>query len=236
MEYNSHLTEATLLKRSYGFLTEVVLPGGQRTMIRCPNLGPMTGCDTLGSKIWYSNAVGYHCLPTWELVEVDGGHFVCINPEIVKSLVIDAIENSYIKEFKDYKISYFTNLPSSVENKTILIESTHEKCIVGIEYVTFGNDIGTGLFPESFGQGKELLDVLLNTKKNEKCRVVLLYVVMHSGLSGIKTASLVDPEYSKILDVASKEGIELLAYKIVADPKNIELKVALPIAAMTQEC
>jgi DNA-binding sugar fermentation-stimulating protein len=73
MKYNSQLIEATLLRRPISFLMEVVLQSKRRIMVRCPNLGPLAGCDILGTQLWFSAPSGDHCLPTLELVEVNGG-------------------------------------------------------------------------------------------------------------------------------------------------------------------
>ena len=101
MKFCSKLTEATLLKRSIKFLVEAALLDKQRIMLRCPNLGRLLGCDILGTKLWFSNPIGYHCLPTWELAEVDGGHLVCVNPEYILSLVLDGIKAKVITELAD---------------------------------------------------------------------------------------------------------------------------------------
>ena len=97
MKFNSQLIEATLLKRQYQFLVEIILNSKRKYMIRCPYLGNMAGLDILGSRIWFSKAVGHQSLDDWEIVEVDGGHLVCINPELVKPLIIEGMKKDTFK-------------------------------------------------------------------------------------------------------------------------------------------
>ncbi len=228
MKFCSYLTEAVLLKRVLGFMAEVVLPNRQKLTIRCPNIGAMRGCDILGTKIWYSNPVGYNCLPTWELAEVDGGHLVSINPELMKPLVIDAIKQNMINELGGYNILHAGGQYDQFRSQFILLEKDHKQCYMGIEQVIVSGDNGVGLFPGILGDGIENLRALIQARQDSH-RSVLLFCVMHSGLSYVKPASQIDPEYSKLLLQAKEEGVEVLAYKVHISLDSIELITPLPV-------
>jgi len=228
MRYNSHLTEAILLKRVLRFLGEIVLPNRQKLMIRCPNIGEMYGCDILGTKIWYSNAVGYHCLPTWELVEADGGFLVSINPELMKPLVIEAIKKNTIIELPSYNIMHAGGQFDQFRSQFILLEKDQQQCYMGIEQVILIGDHGVGLYPSSAGDGIENLNALIQARA-EGHRAMLFYCVMHTGISYIKTQVDSDSIYFTLLQQAIAAGVEMVAYRVTINFENIEITTQIPV-------
>lgn len=229
MKYHSQLTEATLLKRHISFLTEVVLQSKRRIMLRCPNLGSLLGCDILGTQLWFSAPYEDHCLPTLELVEVNDGYLVSINPEILKPLVIEAIKLGNIKELSNYKI---INPDSRYEYDSLqflmLEHPQTEQCYVYLEQVIHGTDQNEGLFPLAYKSADRSLEHLI-LRKQQGHRSVLLYCVVHSGIKTLKFADQFDPEYSKKVAHAVEQGVEILAYKAKITTKEIELISKLPI-------
>lgn len=228
MKFNSQLTEAILLKRTLGFLAEVVLPSRQKLMIRCPNLGQMTGCDVLGSKVWYSNAVGYHCLPTWELVEVDGGHVVSINPEIIKPLVIEGIQQEIIEEFAHYSILHTGGVYEQYKSQYLILEKDQDQCYVGLEHVILADDRGDGFYPEYPTQGYENLKYLMQARADGH-RAVLMYCVTREEVENLKPANHIDFEYCKMLKTAISQGVEVIAYKTEISLNEVTLTTPLPV-------
>lgn len=228
MKFSSHLTEAILLKRVLRFMAEIVLPNRQKLMIRCPNIGEIHGCDILGTKIWYSNAVGYNCLPTWELVEADGGYLVSINPELMKPLVIDAIKQTLIPELSAYNILHAGGQYDQFRSQFLLLEKNQQQCYIGIEQVLIIGDNSVGVFPGTVGDGIENLQALIQAREDGH-RAILLYCVMHSGISYIKPSTHTDPEYGKLLMRALADGVEVLAYRASINLENIELNTPLPV-------
>lgn len=228
MNFSNHLTEAVLLKRVLGFMAEVVLPNRQKIMLRCPNIGKMTGCDILGTKIWFSNAVGYNCLPTWELAEIDGGVLVCINPELMKPLVIEAIKHNLINELHGYNILHAGGQYDQFRSQFILLEKDQNQCYMGIEQVIISADHGVGVFPGCLGDGLENLQALIQAREDGH-RAILLYCVMNSGVSYIKPATHIDPDYAKLLLDAADEGVEILAYRANINLEQIELTTSIPV-------
>ncbi len=228
MKFSSNLTEGILLKRILRFMAEIVLPNRQKLMIRCPNIGEMRGCDILGTRVWYSSAVGYHCLPTWELVEVDGGFLVAINPELMKPLIMEAIKNGAINELSSYNILHAGGQYDQFRSQFLLLEKHNQQCYMGIEQVIMLGEHGLGLFPGSLGDGIENLHALIQAR-NEGHRAILFYCVMHTGISYIKPMADADHEYCKLLQKAVDAGVEVLAYRVSVDLNQIELTTPLPV-------
>lgn len=228
MKFSSHLTEAILLKRILRFMGEVVLPNRQKIMVRCPNIGDMRGCDILGTKMWYSNAVGYHCLPTWELVEVDNGYLVCINPELMKPLIIEAIKNNIIDEVSNYSVMHAGGQYDQFRSQYLLLEKNQMQCYMGIEQVLLLSENGVGLFPATDGDGIENLHSLIQARQ-EGHRAVLMYCVMHTGINFLKPQTEYDSDYYKLLQQAIDIGVEVLAYRISISLEKIEITTKLPV-------
>lgn len=228
MKYNSQLIECTLLKRTFRFLAEVVLSNKQKYMIRCPNLGQMTTCDVLGSRLWFSKAIGHQCLDTWELVEVDGGHLVGINPELVKPLIIEGIKMGVIQELQDYNVMQSNILIEHNRRMDIVLERDGQQCFVATELIIYCDSRGDGYFPDSPSVGTDRIRQLMSLK-HDGHRVVLFYAVQHMGVERIKIADQIDPDYGKVLREAISEGLEVIAYKADITLDNIEMAKRLPI-------
>lgn len=232
MKFNSHLSQATLIKRSLQFLAQVAMPNRQKLMIRCPNLYLPDNLDILGTKIWFSNPTNFHCLPTWELSEAEGGHLVCINPELLKPLITESISDGIITELSQYTIVYSSNISNTspqTQVQNMWLEDPHgNKCYVALEQITYGNDQEHGYFPEYLGCSIANLKNLIKVRK-EGQRAILLYCVMHTGLTNIKLANKINQEYMVLLRAALQQGIETLAYKVGISYQGIELITKLPI-------
>lgn len=227
MKYHSQLIEATLLKRPISFLMEVVLQSKRRIMVRCPNLGPLTGCDILGTQLWFSAPSNGHCLPTLELVEVNGGHLVGINSEILKLLVVEAINTQAIPELINYNIKTH-DLECQQDN--ILTLTLHrnllEHCYVCLEHVIYTNEQLEALFPCNPKFIDLNLDYLM-LRKRQGHRAILIYCVMHSDAKTLKF--LTDNFYIAKVKQAIQQGVEILAYKASISTKEIKINNKISI-------
>lgn len=227
MKFSSNLTAATLLKRSIKFLANIVLANGQKIIIRCPNLKPMLGCDILGTKLWYSTAVGYHYLPTWEIAEVDGGHLVGINPEILKPLVIEAIKLGIITEFTDCQLLPIANNYETNNQQWLTLEKNQQKYYLCLEHLTLGNEQNAGIFPETPMETSNIKKLIALRQAGHQA--ILFFCVMHTGLQNINLGSYIDPNYTTLLAMAINAGVQLLAYKASISPEEIKFTTKLPI-------
>ena len=225
MKFTSYLTEATLLRRPLKFLAEVALPSQQKLTVRCPNLARMLGCDILGTRVWFSNPTGLHCLPTWELAETDGGHIVGVNPELLKPLFKEGIRNKHYKNLVDFDLIY----DEAIDRVKILrLESKDSACYVGLEHVTLADEAGHGYFPDAQGDGIETIKHLIRLRKENE-NVKLCYCALHTGVNSIKPAKHISAEYNNLLQTAIKEGVEVIAYRSIISLYNMELSVPVPV-------
>ncbi|MFI4937595.1 MAG: DNA/RNA nuclease SfsA [Candidatus Berkiellales bacterium] len=247
MKYASSLTQAVLLKRYKRFLAEVVLNNQEQRTIYCPNMGSMMGCDVLGSRIWFSASPNGRrkFSDTWELVEVNGGHLVCVNVLHTYKLIIEAIENGTIAQLQGYTritedlpeladsgldlMLEKSNNPPGEENLLLL---PHEKCFIVAKGVTLGDEVHRGFFPDSVNERNlQQLRSLIHAKQLGY-RAVLFYCVMHTGIERVFPADHIDSEYGQLLRQAVLNGVELLAYRVNITMSEItlvkELEVCVP--------
>lgn len=225
MKFSSYLSEATLLRRPIRFLAEVALPSKQRLTVRCPNLGRLLSCDILGTRVWFSNPTGLHCLPTWELAEVDGGHIVCVNPDMVGPVFKEGIRARSFQQLSEFDLIYDE---STERVKLIRLENKSDTCYVGLEHVTLADDNGIGYFPESSSSGISTLKHLIKLRRQGH-EAKLCFCALHTGVRSIKVARHISSDYYKLLKQAIDEGVEVLAYRAIISVYNIELSVEVPV-------
>lgn len=233
MDFKTPLTEATLLRRHFRFLMEVALNNCKKKMIYCPNLGPLLGCDVLGSRIWFSCffplSKGY--LDNLELIEVDQGHLVAVDPDHAKILIMEALKSGIIHELQGYQFlpisSIWAGFNSGLE---VLINPEDARCFLCIEQVIVGDvqGEGAGYFPEVRYGGLLHLEELMTLRKMGH-RAVLFFCVQHTGIQYVKIAEFIEPRYSKLLKEALNAGVEVLAYKANISLKEMTLMSSVPV-------
>lgn len=235
MRFKSHLTEAILLKRMFKFMALVALPNGRQMVVRCPSLGPLTGCTLLGSRVWFSKPLPppVEYLHTWELVEVDGGHLVAVNGEHTRPLILEAIRQEVIETLKGYQVIHTNAHPNVIQGHNlpldVLLKKNNEQCFMHVQLVTGAHESQTGVFPETTNPaGLQHLQRLIAIKQNGH-RALLCFCVQHSGLQQIAIHEHRDSVYSRLLHHAINIGVEVMAYKTSITLKHMTLDTAIPI-------
>ncbi len=234
MEFSSSLTEAILLKRHQRFLVDIAVTKMDRRTIYCANSAALNGCDALGSRIWFSTKEGTSRKypDTWELVEVDGGHLVCVNPNLTTPLVLEALEQQSIEPLVDYKeiVTDYVN-PDGLKNFDITMKAcdNSHQCFIEMVNVTMGDEIHRGFFPDHPSKKAcDQVQQLINAKEQGH-RAVLLFVVMHTGIERLFPADHIDPQFGQLLRDCDQAGVECLAYRMETDFKTITLDKAVDV-------
>ncbi|HDM8189567.1 DNA/RNA nuclease SfsA [Vibrio harveyi] len=230
MQFEPALESATLLKRYKRFLADIELDNGEIRTIHCANTGAMTGCATLGNKVWYSTSDNpKRKYPnSWELSETAQGHRICINTARANQLAVEAIENNVISELLGYD-QLQTEVKYGNENSRIdilLSASDKSKCYIEVKSVTLLDEessSGQGYFPDAVTtRGQKHLRELTEMAQNGS-RAILLFTVLHSGIEKVSAAHHIDAKYSTLLKQAQDAGVEVLCYK--AELSNTEIKL-----------
>jgi len=231
MKFKGPLIEATLLKRSFHFLMEVVLKNRRRRTLYCPNLDPLANCDVLGSRLWFSttNRLSQGYLDIVELMEVNGGWLVAVNPSYGPTLVAEALDRGTLPELKGYRFVHFNsfqaNHPTPIE---LLLQEEGKHCFVTIEPVFFGDDKGDGYFPETQTHSLSILQELI-TQKERGHRAIVLYSVQHNGIHCVRPRDSVHPAYGDLLRTAVAKGVEVIAYRTNINLTEIALESRIPV-------
>jgi sugar fermentation stimulation protein A len=229
MQFTPPLKKATLIRRYKRFLADVILEDGTETTIHVANTGAMTGCAQPGDIVWYSvsaNVKRKYPL-SWELTQTQANHFICVNTIRANQLAEEAINNTMLNELKAYK-SLKREIKYGDENSRIdilLSQSDNNQADVYIEVksVTLLKD-QQGFFPDAVTtRGQKHLRELMAIAKEGK-RAVLLFAVLHTGITSVTVAKDIDPTYAKLLIAAINSGVEVLAYKATIDQFGIKLQ------------
>jgi len=184
------LQSATLIKRYKRFLADVELENGELLTIYCPNTGAMTHCADPGDQVWYSTSDNpkRKYKYTWELTYTQAGHWICINSVKANYFIGDMLKHKKIPELAEYNTI-------EVKSCTLL-----ESC--------FGE--GAGFFPDAVSKrGQKHLRELIEMK-HQGFRSVLIFAVLHSGITSVQPAKHIDKHYAALFELAKQQGVEVI--------------------------
>ena len=234
MIFNPPLQKATLIKRYKRFLADVILADGTETTIHVSNTGAMSGCAEPGDTVWYSTSgnVKRKYPLSWELTETKVGDIICVNTIRANQLTEQAINDGVIAELIGYK-TLKREVKYGSENSKIdilLSDGTLADAYVEVKSATL-LDNGQGYFPDAVTtRGQKHLRELVEMAGSGK-RAILLFAVLHSGINSVTPAAHIDPEYAKLIKLALKSGVEILAYQAQLNSNAIQLSKKIAFIA-----
>ena len=219
-----NVQKAILIKRYKRFLADVILEDGTTTTIHVANTGAMTGCAAPNDTVFYSVSENKkRKYPfSWELSQTSEKHWICVNTIRANQLVEEALNKQNINEVKN-----FTALKREVkygdENSKVdfhLIDEQNNETFIEVKSVTLLEN-EQGYFPDAKTErGQKHLRELIEVVEQGK-RAVLLFAVLHSGITSVKAATHIDEKYSNLLKLAKLKGVEVIAYQ-ASFLKNVE--------------
>ncbi|CAK9885983.1 MAG: Sugar fermentation stimulation protein A [Candidatus Erwinia impunctatus] len=234
MFYPSGLQPAYLIKRYKRFLADVITPDGETLTLHCANTEAMTGCATPGDRIWYSTSTNLQRKypHSWELTENREGHRICINTSRANEVVREALTMAHISELTGYshlRSEAPVTLGAEKSRLDFLLQSEQRPdCYVEVKSVTLLQE-GKGLFPDAVtlrGQ-KHLRDLTALVAGGQ--RAVLLFAVLHTGISCVSPAEHIDAAYAALLRDAHQHEVEILCYAAEITLQGISLQKPLPL-------
>lgn len=225
MQFHKPLQTAKLVQRYKRFLADVTTNSGNTFTIHCPNTGAMTGCAEPGYQVWFSeseNLKRKYCY-TWELARTFCDDFICVNTLRANQLAGDILSGGFIAELSDLQelraeVKYGSQ-GSRVDWHGL---DNKRECFIEVKSVTLKNpDNSTGYFPDARSKraGKHLQELMEVAAQGH--RAVVLYVVMHTGITSVQSAAHVDPDYAQLCIEAAAKGVEFYAYKCAISPEGI---------------
>lgn len=233
MHWQPALVEGRLIRRYKRFLADIRLNSGELVTAHCPNTGAMTGCAPEGARVWLSASTDPRRKTpfTWELVEADGA-MVCIHSARANALVAEALESGVIGELADYPQWQREKRRPSGSRVDFYFPATarEPECLMEVKAVTLHRGDGRGAFPDAVSERASRHVAELQEAAEQGMRAVLLFAVLHDGVSTVAPAADIDPQYAAALDRATAAGLEVRAYRAEIGPDRLQLREPLPFA------
>lgn len=232
IRFAAPLQEALLLRRYKRFLADVRMPDGRELTVHCPNTGSMLGCAEPGSRVWLNLQVkpGRKLPGGWELVECDDGHLACIHSASANRVVEQALRAGLVGPLAGFsECRREVRLPDSDSRFDFLLSGADGDCVVEVKSVTLALTPGVGGFPDAVSvRGQKHLRELMRQRYLGR-RACLLFCVMRSGITEVRPATALDPQYARLLAEAAATGVELLALAVSPDPEGLRVGRMLPV-------
>jgi sugar fermentation stimulation protein A len=216
MKFTPELESGVLIKRYKRFLADIMLPNGQAITIHCPNTGSMKNCLFPGEKVWFSTSDNpkRKYAHTWEIMQTDQQQLIGINTNRANALAEEAIHQQVITELQGYdrlkrEVKY-GNENSRID--ILLTSQNRPECYIEVKSCTLleGQE---GYFPDAVTtRGQKHLRELSHMVALGH-RAILLFVVQHSGITSVRPARHIDPQYADLFQQAVSNGVEVLAYR-----------------------
>lgn len=238
MQFSSSLQSGVLIQRYKRFLADVSLQG-QTLTLHCPNTGKMTGCAEPGWAVYFSTSANLKrkYAHTWELVQNAEGQFICVNTAQANALVAEALQNQTLTPLANYS-DVKAEVRYGGENSRIdflLRGAGLADCYVEVKSVTLLDDElapcqapGQGYFPDTQSERAQKHVRELMQCVREGHRAVLLFCVLHTGISRVSPAEHIDAKYAQLVREAISLGVECLAWRAEISPHGMRLVEAVP--------
>jgi sugar fermentation stimulation protein A len=223
------LVPGTLLKRYKRFLADVKLETGEIVTAHCPNTGSMKGCCEPDRRVYLS----MHDNPkrkykyTWELIAMPTS-LVGVNTLVPNRLVYKSIVQKRIPELSEYDIIEREVKISEHSRIDLMLTGLNgDHCYIEIKNCTLVIE-GIAQFPDAVtSRGLKHITELENLAEDGH-RCMMFYLIQRMDAQAFRPADHIDPEYSRGLRRAVKNGIEVLAYDVRIDMQGIELNQNIP--------
>lgn len=229
LKFAPPLAQGILIQRYKRFLADIQTSSGSLT-IHCPNTGAMTHCAEPGFGVYYSaSANPKRKYPnTWELARNGSGEYICVNTQRANQLLKLQLDAGGLPDFYDFD-SYQAEV--SIGNSRLdfmLIQNAKPPLYIEVKSVTL-NDKGLGLFPDAVTlRGQRHLEELIQLV-NSGIPSCLFFAVMHTGITHVSPASTIDPEYSRLLKLASASGVKVVAYRAQLSHTGMSWDCQIPV-------
>ncbi len=231
MIFENKLISGVFIKRYKRFFVDVRI-NGKLVTAHCPNTGSMMGLLKKGNRVWLSktNNPNRKLKYTLQIIE-DNGSKVGVNTHLTNKIVLSALKNGLIKEFKkdviirsEVKFGFNTRFDFLIKDKNF-------NAFIEVKNVTLKRKLNVAEFPDAItSRGVKHIDELMNANK-KGYKTYLLFIVQREDCKLFKIANDIDPKYSKTLSQAIKKSLKILCYDCKFSPKGIKVnkKISLKV-------
>ena len=223
MEFTKSLIKGKLIKRYKRFFTDVKI-AKEIVTAHCPNTGSMSGLLKKGNKVWLSksNNPKRKLKYTLQIIQSKKSK-VGVNTHLSNKIVLHALENNLIKEFKN-----LTQIRSEVKfgqatRFDFLIHKKNYKAFIEVKNVTMMRKSRIAEFPDAVTErGAKHIKELIKASKNGY-KIFVFFIVQREDCDQFKVADDIDPEYSKLISKAVKKKLKILCYDCKFSLKGIKV-------------
>ena len=199
-------------KRPNRFIAEVEVDG-EIQIAHVPNTGRCKELLVENAVVWLKPSDNPKRKTKFSLLFVENrGHLVSIYSQQANEIVYDAIINDKINELSGYD---FHQREKTIDNSRIdiyLSNKNGEKCFVEVKGVTLVVGV-EARFPDApTERGTKHLNELIKLKK-EGFRTAVFFLIQHPLAESFRPNWDNDPLFSKTLNEAYENGVEILVYK-----------------------
>jgi len=228
MIFSQKLVHGKLIRRYKRFLVDIELDNGEVVVAHCTNSGTMKSCIEPGAEVYITpvNNPLRRTKFTWEMIKIEGS-WVGVNTSNPNKLAFDAIKSRSIPGLENY-LHVTREVVFGDSRFDIFAQNENEKCFIEVKNVTL--KVGEyARFPDAITtRGLKHLKTLVEVKK-AGMRAVMLYIVQRTDVTIFAAAKEIDPDYAKMLTIASIEGVEIIVMQARVTPEKIELLKLLPV-------
>jgi len=229
MNFENKLISGLFIKRYKRFFVDIKI-NNQVITAHCPNTGSMYGLLKKGNKVWVSksNNPNRKLKYTLEIIE-DNKVKVGINTHLTNKIVLHALKNNLIKEFKNsLEIKPETKFGKNTRFDFLVI-SKKFKTFVEVKNVTLSREKTKAEFPDAVTtRGLKHINELMNAYK-KGYKIFIFYLVQREDCSSFTIAKDIDPVYAKALTKAVKNNLNVICYDCKFSSKGIKLNKKIKI-------
>jgi sugar fermentation stimulation protein A len=229
MNFENKLIPGLFIKRYKRFFVDVKI-NNKIITAHCPNTGSMYGLLKKGNKVWISrsNNPNRKLKYTLEIIE-DNKSKVGVNTLFTNKIVLHALQNNLIKEFKGVsEIKPETKFGKNTRFD-FLITDKKNKSFIEVKNVTLSRKKSLAEFPDAVTtRGLKHINQLENAgKKNYK--IFIIFLIQRNDCEVFTIAKDIDPDYAKALKLAVKNKLNILCYDCKFSSKGIKLNKQIKI-------
>ena len=228
MNFENELISGLFVKRYKRFFVDVIIDKKIVTA-HCPNTGSMQGLLIKNNKVWLtkSNDPKRKLKYTLQIIESNGSK-VGVNTHLTNKIVLDALKNNKIKNFKAIEIKTEVKFGDNTRFDFLITESNSKK-FIEVKNVTLSRTNKLAEFPDAVtSRGAKHIDELIKAK-NKGYDVYLMFVIQRDDCDQFSIARDIDPKYADLLSDAIKKKLNILCYDCKFSPKGIKLNKQIKI-------
>jgi len=223
MNFKNKLIPGLFIKRYKRFFVDIKIENKIITA-HCPNTGSMLGLLKKNNKVWVSESDNpdRKLKYTLEIIK-DNNSKVGINTHLTNKIVLHALKNNMINEFKDI-LDIKPEIKFGMNTRfDFLVISKKNKAFIEVKNVTLSRKKKIAEFPDAVTtRGLKHINELLKASK-KKYEIFILYLIQRDDCKSFTIAKDIDPEYANALFKAVKNKLNVLCYDCKFSSKGIKL-------------